>query len=234
MDADGFVNCSCGQRHWGLAGAAGVLAWREGMVLAQLRAPWSISGGLWGFPGGAIGWSETPITGALREAREEAGLAGARIWATTTLDHGPWSYTSVLAEAGPGQQARAMDRESSEITWLDWADFCSKDLHPAVADTLPLLGVLMGRSLILGDAAEELPGSVPPDGIPLEAIDDPATATIVEALAACPGGRTVNLYPDLGTASERFEPGGEAATGEEGYRYAISASAVDWELVNAR
>ena len=26
--ADGWVDCACGNRHWGLVGAAGVLVWR--------------------------------------------------------------------------------------------------------------------------------------------------------------------------------------------------------------
>ncbi|MGO1459153.1 MAG: Maf family nucleotide pyrophosphatase, partial [Flaviflexus sp.] len=61
--ADGIVHCACGKRHWGHAGAAGVLAWKEAedpSVILQLRAAWSMSGGTWGIPGGAIDYDETP------------------------------------------------------------------------------------------------------------------------------------------------------------------------------
>ena len=57
---DGWVECTCGRRHWGLAGAAGLLVARRGQdgrvghVLLQHRAPWSDQGGTWGVPGGAI------------------------------------------------------------------------------------------------------------------------------------------------------------------------------------
>ncbi|MDO5723009.1 MAG: NUDIX hydrolase [Flaviflexus sp.] len=222
MDADGFVDCSCGNRHWGRNGAAGVLAWREGEVLAQLRAPRSISGGTWGFPGGAIAWAETPIAGALREAREEAGLKRPRIWATTTEDHGPWSYTSVLAEAAQGQRACATDRESSEIAWLAWPEFCSRELMGAVADSLPLLGALLGRCLLVADI--EVDPSALQAGIPLEAL--PAAHDIAAARAACPGRRSVRLFPAV--ADDDAAPASASAATGAGYRYVFRASQVDW------
>lgn len=76
--ADGFLLCSCGCRHWGLNGAGGICAVREHegriQVLLQLRAPWSHSGGTWAIPGGAIGWSESALSGAIREFCEETGI----------------------------------------------------------------------------------------------------------------------------------------------------------------
>ena len=57
-DGDGWVMCSCGHRHWGLHGAAGLLLIRRDLdqprVLLQLRAAWTHGGGTWALPGGAL------------------------------------------------------------------------------------------------------------------------------------------------------------------------------------
>lgn len=150
--ADGVVECRCGRRHWGHAGAAGVLAWRDACrpeVILQLRAQWSMSGGTWGVPGGAIDYDETPIQGALREAREEAGLGVVRVWATTTLHHPDWSYTTAIAETFPGQKAIATDHESDAMEWVRWQDLHGRKLMPAFEQTLPLLDKLLGRTLLV-------------------------------------------------------------------------------------
>ena len=73
-DGDGWVQCDCGNKHWGLHGAAGLLLVRNGMVLLQHRAPWVHNGDTWGIPGGARDSHEDVIAGALREAIEETGL----------------------------------------------------------------------------------------------------------------------------------------------------------------
>lgn len=137
--ADGWVDCACGNRHWGLVGAAGVLVWRavpsdgpgdgpgEGPdaprieVVLQHRAWWSHHGGTWGLPGGALDVGEDPISGALREAREEVGV-GARevtVRASRALRHEDWSYTTVLAEARRGVTPRVCDPESLAVEWVD-------------------------------------------------------------------------------------------------------------------
>ncbi|MBR5951055.1 MAG: NUDIX domain-containing protein, partial [Actinomycetaceae bacterium] len=81
--ADAFLLCSCGSRHWGLHGAAGICALRKHkeriQVLLQLRAPWSHSGGTWAIPGGAIEWEEDAYEGALREFCEETGIDPANV-----------------------------------------------------------------------------------------------------------------------------------------------------------
>ncbi|MHA7134010.1 NUDIX domain-containing protein [Oerskovia turbata] len=124
---DGWVECTCGRRHWGLAGAAGLLVARRergrvSAVLLQHRAPWSDQGGTWGVPGGALHPDETPAQGALREAHEEAGVDPSlvTIVGERVLDHGPWRYTTVLAEVVPGAvlEARATDAESLKIAWV--------------------------------------------------------------------------------------------------------------------
>src|SRR3954447_14141738 len=75
---DGWTTCALGHRHWGRAGAAGLLLHRSGPhgeeVLLQHRAVWSHHGGTWGTPGGALHTGEPAHVGALREVREELGL----------------------------------------------------------------------------------------------------------------------------------------------------------------
>ena len=73
-DGDGWVECTCGNRHWGLNGAAGLLLVRDKKVLLQHRAPWVHNGDTWGIPGGARDSHETIIQAALREAHEEIGI----------------------------------------------------------------------------------------------------------------------------------------------------------------
>ena len=71
-DGDGWVMCSCGYKHWGLHGAAGLLLVRldksEPHVLLQLRAAWTHGGGTWALPGGALDSHEDSVTAAGREA----------------------------------------------------------------------------------------------------------------------------------------------------------------------
>ena len=87
-DGNGWVRCRCGQRHWGLHGAAGlVLLRREGPVaevLLQLRAGWTHQGGSWALPGGARDSHEDVVTAALREASEEIGLDEADVEVTAS------------------------------------------------------------------------------------------------------------------------------------------------------
>lgn len=218
--ADGIVLCSCGAKHWGHAGAAGVLAWRDGAhpeIIMQLRAGWSMSGGTWGIPGGAIGYGETPIRGGIREAREEAGLGPARVWASTTLHHPDWSYTTAVAEASAGQRAIATDHESDAMEWVPWSDLHDRLLMPAFKLSIPLLGSLLGRTLIILDPAilpggwEEALSKLAASGIPSQNLPDLFRAPIDEGRAASADGsfeRTVTLYPDyvlLGDGAP-FEP----------------------------
>ena len=136
---DGWLECSCGRRHWGLHGAAGLLLARrtpEGHdVVLQHRALWSDQGGTWGIPGGARMPHESAVEAALRESAEEAGIepTGVEIVSSHVLDHGTWSYITVLARAVSDQDPRPTDPESLEITWVDTARVAERPLLPAFA-----------------------------------------------------------------------------------------------------
>jgi len=153
-DGNGWVECRCGQRHWGRHGAAGLLVARHGPsdvsegdsqgleVLLQLRAAWTHQGGSWALPGGARDSHEDAVTAALREAREEVGLEAAQLSVVGQLpgvDHGDWSYTYVIARTGPQTQARPVNSESEELRWLAPDDVPRLPLHPAFGAAWPAL-----------------------------------------------------------------------------------------------
>lgn len=144
-DGDAWVDCSCGRRHWGRHGAAGLLLIRGDQVLLQHRAPWSDQGGTWGVPGGALRAGEDPVSGALREAAEEAGVnpEGVTVITTHRVDHGTWSYTTVLGWAVGPQQPRPTDAESLEIAWVDLDQVTERPLLTAFAEAWPTLRELI-------------------------------------------------------------------------------------------
>lgn len=147
---DGWLECACGARHWGLHGAAGLLLARtvrtgdtddEPEVVLQHRAEWSDHGGTWGVPGGALAPGESAVDGALREAAEEAGIDPERLEVRSThvLDHGTWSYTTVVAHATGPQHPRPTDPESLEIAWVAASRVEGLPLLPAFAAAWPTL-----------------------------------------------------------------------------------------------
>ncbi|MFD2092749.1 NUDIX domain-containing protein [Blastococcus deserti] len=148
---DGWTICAQGHRHWGRAGAAGLLLHRDGVhgpeLLLQHRAEWSHHGGTWGTPGGALHHGETADDGALREVREELGLTAADVvlGARSVDDHGGWSYTTVLARpARPIEAADLrLDGESTGVAWLPLADLDAVELHPGLAASLSRLRALL-------------------------------------------------------------------------------------------
>jgi 8-oxo-dGTP diphosphatase len=148
---DGWTRCSLGHRHWGLAGAAGLLLHRPGPdgveVLLQLRVEWSHHGGTWGTPGGALHRWESAADGALREAGEELGLRREDVvlGSSSVDDHGGWSYTTVLATpSGPLDPAALMlNAESIAAGWFPLAALSDVPLHPGFAASLPALRPLL-------------------------------------------------------------------------------------------
>lgn len=159
-----MVDCGCGSRHWGRYGAAGVLAFRNpdrDHVLLQHRAHWTLDGGTWGIPGGALHAHEHPIAGAAREATEELSLEpGARVRATHRLAHPDWSYTTLVAEASAGQQALVANPESLDAQWVAVGEVGNVNLMPAFRSAWPTLRELARPIHLVCDIANIM-GSVP-------------------------------------------------------------------------
>lgn len=151
---DGWTTCALGHRHWGRAGAAGLLLHRDGSagteVLLQLRAVWSHHGGTWGTPGGALHAGEAAHVGALREAEEELGLLpdDVVLGARSVDDHGGWSYTTVLATPArplePGDLR--LNGESEGAAWIALGDLGRVPLHPGLAASLERLLPLLAEA----------------------------------------------------------------------------------------
>ncbi|MGH8822947.1 MAG: NUDIX domain-containing protein [Jiangellaceae bacterium] len=163
-DGDGWVDCACGRRHWGRFGAAGLMLVDENArVLLQHRAAWSHEGGTWALPGGARSSQETALQTALREAAEEAAVDPNAVtprhaWVD---DHGPWSYTTVVAHATGQVHPRAADRESVEVRWVSLDEVADRPLHPAFASAWPALRDEATRRLVLVVDAANVVGSRP-------------------------------------------------------------------------
>lgn len=145
---DGWIDCDCGRRHWGLNGASGVLLARRdpttgsvSHVVMQHRALWSAEGGTWGIPGGATADGENAIEGALRESYEEANITPEDIDVVGTYreDHGNWAYTTVFAFEKPGHTVtpRANDDESMEIEWVPIDEVPNRKLLTAMRTDWP-------------------------------------------------------------------------------------------------
>jgi 8-oxo-dGTP diphosphatase len=141
-DGDGWVVSDTGSAHWGRFGAAGLLLRAprpdgSPAVLLQHRAPWSHQGGTWGLPGGARDSHESPQEAAVREAHEEAGLAGnlvsVRATVVTAAASGTdWTYTTVVADA-PEQLQTVPNFESAEMRWVGEDEVEELPLHPGFA-----------------------------------------------------------------------------------------------------
>ncbi len=146
-DGDGWIDCECGSKHWGLHGAAGLLLIRAGSLLLQHRAPWVHNGDTWGIPGGARDSHESVAEAAIREAIEEIGIAENLL---TPLqihcdDHGGWRYDTLIAHAYPDLIAHEMNDESREVRWIAYEDVADYELHPSFAASWPELKILIAE-----------------------------------------------------------------------------------------
>ncbi|SEC27930.1 ADP-ribose pyrophosphatase YjhB, NUDIX family [Amycolatopsis tolypomycina] len=158
-----FVRCSCGHVHWGRYGAAGLLLVDPARgVLLQRRAWWVHHGRTWALPGGAIEAGETARTAAAREAFEETSVPAEafRAVSASVVDHGDWSYTTVLALAD-GAEARVANTESAEVRWVDPDDVPGYPLHRDFAAAWPHLRDRVGQELVLVVDAANVVGSRP-------------------------------------------------------------------------
>lgn len=161
---DGFVWCSGGHRHWGMNGAAGLLLVDPDRgILLQHRASWTHQGSTWALPGGAIQDGESPRTAAIREAGEEAAVPerAVRMIAASTVDHGGWGYTTVLATARESVRERVMNAESTELRWVPPEEVADYALHEDFAAAWPELHEQLGRELVLVVDGANVVGSRP-------------------------------------------------------------------------
>jgi 8-oxo-dGTP diphosphatase len=153
-----WVDCDCGERHWGRYGAAGLLLLHrpadtdpsaQPEVLLQLRAGWTHHGGTWALPGGARGHDESPAQAALREAHEEAGLLpdDVQLGEVVVQDHGAWSYTYVLAEITDRPDLRPTDEETEDLAWVPLDEVSGYPLHPHFAAAWPGLLARVRRTV---------------------------------------------------------------------------------------
>jgi 8-oxo-dGTP diphosphatase len=146
-DGDGWVECDCGNRHWGKYGAAGLLLIRDGYLMLQHRAPWVHNGDTWGIPGGARDSHESIIDAAIREAVEETGIDPQLVTPLNTFEdlHGNWRYDTVLATAAAGLEPHTLNDESHEVRWVHWQEVTKLDLHPSFANTWPKLAEIINN-----------------------------------------------------------------------------------------
>jgi 8-oxo-dGTP diphosphatase len=141
-DGDGWIQCQCGNKHWGKFGAAGILIFRDidstrREIFLQHRAPWVHNGDTWGIPGGAKDSHESVTEAALREAHEETGILSEHLTPLGLFsdDHGDWRYDTVLAAAHPQLVADAPNDESQEMRWVEVNEVTMLTLHPSFAKT---------------------------------------------------------------------------------------------------
>ena len=132
-DGDGWIQCACGNKHWGLNGAAGILLIRGTQILLQHRAPWVHTGDTWGIPGGARDSHESVLEAAMREAKEEIGIDPVHVTPIQTFsdDHGSWRYDTVIAHATDELVAHELNDESHEVRWVEIDKVDELTLHPS-------------------------------------------------------------------------------------------------------
>ena len=140
-DGDGWVDCRCGGKHWGLNGAAGLMLLRERSILMQHRADWVHNGNTWGLPGGARDSHEDAIAAAIREAVEETGINGELVTPLNifTDDHLDWRYDTVLAKADPNLELGDWNQETKDMAWVQIENVDKLPLHPSFARTWPAI-----------------------------------------------------------------------------------------------
>ena len=140
-DGDGWIQCACGNKHWGLNGAAGILLIRGTQILLQHRAPWVHNGDTWGIPGGARDSHESVLEAAMREAKEETGIDPEHVTPIQTFsdDHGSWRYDTVIAYASDELVAHELNDESHEVRWVEIDKVDELTLHPSFEKSWPTL-----------------------------------------------------------------------------------------------
>lgn len=187
LDGNGWVQCACGERHWGKHGAAGLFLTVDDEVLLQLRPDWAHQGGSWAIPGGARDSHESVVAAALREAHEETALDPdlVEIRGVHRLQHPDWRYDTVLARCAR-KPTLSEHEESVELRWVPMAQLAQMRLHPGFARALPDLQITP-VSLVVDSA--NVVGSRP-DGWWHDRVG--ATARLIDQLESV-AGRVMDL-----------------------------------------
>lgn len=151
VSGDGFVRAADGGLRWGLYGAAGLLvrhlddASGTTSFFVALRSEHTHMGGTWGIPGGALTRHETPVEAAMREFREEIGLALTpdRVVDVYEDDHGGWSYWTVLVDLDtPFELPTTTNWETADVRWV------SQDELAALPLIAPFRAMMAGLGFI--------------------------------------------------------------------------------------
>lgn len=226
---DAWVEGPAGERYWGRYGAAGLLALDpERGVLLQHRVSWSHFGDTWALPGGARHHGESAADGALREAREEAGVprgAVARRF-ESVFDAGYWTYTTLVADVVEPFEPVISDPESHELAWVPVERVTDLPLHPGFAASWERLRDLLAvRPAVVVDAANVV-GSVP-DGWWRDRAG--AAARLLSRVSVLAGQGFGAA--DLGLPEARWFP--EVSVVVEGQARAVDADAAGIALVRA-
>ncbi len=110
--------------------ALAVLLREERVLLVRRANP--PDAGCWGFPGGRIEWGETIAAAAVRELREETGIAAEPIGTIAVLDaldHGPdgvlrhhYLLVAVLCRGSEEESKAVAADDALEVGWFSAAD----------------------------------------------------------------------------------------------------------------
>ena len=152
-DGDGWVNCRCGSKHWGVNGAAGLLLYRADEILLQHRAPWVHNGDTWGIPGGARDSHESALEAALRESNEEIGIDSRFVTAQFSHldDHIDWRYETIVALLEPEGALFKNNHETVDLRWFSIAQVTEANLHPSFARSWPTISARLLQIVGEGD-----------------------------------------------------------------------------------
>ncbi|MFM1758446.1 MAG: hypothetical protein RL193_1023 [Actinomycetota bacterium] len=151
-DGDGWIECRCGGKHWGLNGAAGLLLIRNGKIMLQHRAPWVHNGDTWGLPGGARDSHESIEAAAIRETIEETGISAAHLEVVGLFsdDHIDWRYDTVIAKAHDDLETSEWNPETHDIGWFELTEVTKLELHPSFKKSWPSLQQLVSDLIASG------------------------------------------------------------------------------------
>jgi len=153
LSGDGFVRIADGSQRWGRYGAAGLLvrhvdaATGAASYFLALRSQLTHMGGTWAIPGGALTSSESPVEAALREFREEIGLAlqPEQIAHIHQDDHGGWSYWTIVVEVAERfSLPTGTNWETADVRWVGEAELGELALLAPFRATMVRLGFLPG------------------------------------------------------------------------------------------